>query len=96
MHDPFIVTHLGYKSSPHRPFCRCLLPAAYIIVVVVMPKSLSVRVVIEVSVIVLASVAMKPERYHLNGRVKNISQPAQVASIMRLDKVATGRRTNKK
>ncbi|MCP5019018.1 MAG: hypothetical protein GY938_27625 [Ketobacter sp.] len=63
-HDPESVTHFGHKSSPHRLFCRCKRPVAFINVLVVMPRSLSVLVVIVGIAIALVVVPRQPEPPH--------------------------------
>ncbi len=50
-----------------------------------MSRSLSVQVVIEVSVIARATVAIKPALNHLNGRVKSTDRVERDGLIMPLD-----------
>ena len=95
-HDSLSIPLFEHKSSPHRPFCRCLRPAAFIFVVVVIPRSLSVHVVIVVSVIARVNAVMKLDLNRVNGRLKNTSLPEQVASIMPLDNNVSVNATHKK
>ena len=84
------MTHLVLHIRVINPalidlFCRCLYPAAFIFVVVVMPRSLSVPVVIMDSDIVRVNVAIKLELNHLNGRVKSTNTVVRDDLIMPLD-----------
>ncbi|MBL6985234.1 MAG: hypothetical protein ISR74_06530 [Candidatus Thioglobus sp.] len=95
-HDALSISLFVYKSSPHRPFCRCQRPVAFIFVAVAICRSLSVRTVIAGSVIVLEIVAMKPALSRKNEQQKNTSQPGQVASTMLHDKKVLGNAIRKK
>ena len=77
-------------------FCRCQYQAAFILVVVVMPRSLSAPVVIGGSVIVLVYVAMRLDQNRLNDPLKNTSQLGRDVSTMPLDNSVSDRESNKK
>ncbi len=77
-------------------FCRCHYQAVFILVVVVTPRSLSVRIVIMGSVIVRVSVAMKPAMNRKNEPLKHTSQPGQDASKMQRDNSVSDSASNKK
>jgi hypothetical protein len=93
MHDPLSVTHPGNKSSwscdrldkssPHRLFCRCLYPAAFIIVVVAMLRSLSVPDVTGGNAIVRMIVVICLAGSLSGKQQKNISPLVLEGSIMR-------------
>jgi hypothetical protein len=81
VHAPISLTHFGIKSSPHRPFCRCILQVVFIIVAFVTLRSLSAFVAIVDSVIAQMDAVKKPEKCLLNVPEKNINPRDQADSI---------------
>ena len=81
VHAPMSVTHLGIKSSPHRPFYLCILQVVFIIAVYVTLRSLSVFVVIVDNVIAQMDAVKKPEKCLLNVPGKSINPRVQAALI---------------
>ena len=77
-------------------FCRCQSPVVFIIVVIVMHRSSSVRVVIMVSVIVRMTVVIKRDQHPGNGPLKSISQAEWAVSKMPLDNSDSDNANNKK